>query len=414
MTTPTPHDHPAPIQPGEFARDPFACLAKHRAAGWWAPIAGMDLVEVLDYEAVRELLGRDGELVAHDGAYFDGVRARNPEIVPALIERSRERNARTLINMDGDEHRRLRSLVARAFTPRSVAALAPAIEAQAEALCASLQPGDDFMAGFARQLPARSLCALTGIPDADRQRFIAWIDLLEAQASPEALLRMSRSESEQLLAAQLEFDAYCLGLIRGRRSHPQDDLVSRLVREAEGEFDDGILAGVIGDLIFAGNNPMRNGLGLMVMTLADLPEVWERTASEPEFAGRVVEELLRLESPAPGPVRRAACPVAHRGHTFAEGAVLALSIWSSNRDERLWGETADRFDAEREHSGEHLSFGHGAHYCLGASLAREELRAALVVLTHRLTRLRLVAPPEMHLPGGIYGPRRLLVEFERR
>src|SRR6185437_9946287 len=138
---------------------------------------------------------------------------------------------------------------------------------------------------------------LTGIPRADQARFIAWIDLLEAQASPEALLRLTRAESEQLLAAQLEFDAYCLALIDERRTKPQDDLVSRLVHEAAGEFEDAVLAGLIGDLIFAGNNPMRNGLGMLVLTLARLPEVWERAAAEPAYAAAVVEEVLRLQSP---------------------------------------------------------------------------------------------------------------------
>jgi cytochrome P450 len=99
---------------------------------------------------------------------------------------------------------------------------------------------------------------------------------------------------------------------------------------------------------------------------------------------------------------------------FTPGEVLGLSIWSANRDERFWGPTAPEFDPDREHSGQHMTFGHGTHYCLGASLAREELRAALVALSAEVTGLRIIEPPPMHPPWGIYGPISLKLDFRRR
>ncbi len=113
-------------------------------------------------------------------------------------------------------------------------------------------------------------------------------------------------------------------------------------------------------------------------------------------------------------MRRACQDFSHKGETIAEGTIAALSIWSANRDESFWGEGAGTFDAGREQLGRHLAFGHGPHFCLGASLAREEMGASLVALTRRLTRLRVVEAPTMPPVGSIYGPLSLCIAFDVR
>ena len=407
-------NRPMPIDNAEFERDPHAVLAKHRAMGWWAPLGTTPWSEVLGHEEVRELLSRDDRMTACLGEFVEQLMLANPELAPEHREATREVSRQSLINMDGERHHHLRSLVARAFTPRSVAALRPALERRAAALAAEMKPGADFMRGFARALPAQALCELTGIPANDRDRFVAWIDVLEVQLKPQALAALDRAGSEGVVRAHHELTAYTAALVAERREHPRDDLLSRFVQEADGEFDDAVIAGLVADLIFAGNDTTRNELGLMVMRLAEHPAAWERVYADAEYAPAVIEEVLRLDSTAPGPVRKACPAFTYQDREFRDGEVLVLSIWSANRDQTFWGETASQFDPDRENAGQHLSFGHGPHYCLGASLAREELRAALVALTREITDLRVLEPPPMHRPGSIYGPISLHLDFRRR
>jgi cytochrome P450 len=405
---------PQPIDNAEFERDPHAVLAKHREMGWWAPIGTTPWSEVLAYDRVRELLASDDHMAACLDEFLQQLMLANPRLTPEHVEISRALGRQSLINLDGERHHRLRSLVSRAFTPRSVAALRPLLEARAASLAAELETGADFMRGFARALPAFALCELTGIPAEDRDRFVAWIDVLEVQLKPQALLALDRAGSERVVRAYRELTAYTVALVAARRQHPREDLLSRLVREAEGEFDDATIAGLVADLIFAGNDTTRNELGLMVLRLAEHPDAWERVYAEPQYASAVIEEVLRLDSTAPGPVRKACPAFTYQGRDFPEGEVSVLSIWSANRDESFWGDDAHRFDPDRDNAGQHMSFGHGPHYCLGASLAREELRAALIALTGAVTALRVVEPPPMHPPGSIYGPISLKLDFRRR
>jgi cytochrome P450 len=270
------------------------------------------------------------------------------------------------------------------------------------------------MRTFARDLPARALCLLTGIPLEDHDRFVAWIDILEVQLAGPRLVSIGREESERVLRAQREMTAYCRDVVQQRRLAPRDDLVSALAAEIGDEFDETAIVTLISDLIFAGNDTTRNALGLMVMTLAEHPDSWEAVARDPSLAASVVEEVLRLQSPAPGPVRCVRGRLSYRDTTFEAGEVVLLSIWSANRDESFWGEDAGAFDPEREHAGEHVTFGHGPHFCLGAGLAREEMRAALVALTASIKDVRVLEVPEMHPPGSIYGPVELFIDFARR
>jgi cytochrome P450 len=398
----------------EVQRDPHATFARHRAEHWWAPIAGSDAVEVLAYEPVRDLMANDRQLLEYLGGHLEDMARANPDLSPALLEAMRETAAQSLINMDGPAHHRLRNLVARAFTPRSVAALAPFLEATAERLAASLTSGCDFMQTFAREMPARALCELTGIPAEDHETFAGWIEVLQVQLSPADLLKLSREDSERVFETHVSLRDYCRGLVRERRANPRDDLVSRVAHDGDADFGDEVIAALVSDLIFAGNDTTKKALGSMVMLLAEQQETWERVAVEPSYAAPAVEEVLRLQGPAPGPVRRACERVEHRGDAFEAGQIAALSIWSANRDPDFWGDDPHAFDPERANLDQHLAFGHGPHFCLGASLAREELRAALVALTSQLTDVHVLEPPAMTPVGSIYGPLELRLGFRRR
>jgi hypothetical protein len=405
---------PHPISWSRFQQEPNATLAEAREQHWWAPVDRSGTFEVLAYDAVRTLLARDDVLRSFNGGFFASVLRSNPAISPALIELVETTSASALLNLEGDDHRRLRGVVSRAFTPRQVEKLRPYLEATAAELARDLKPGDDFIAGFAREFPARALCQLTGIPAEDRQRFIEWMDILMLELSPTELQSLSREGSEELLAAHLALAAYCRALVQQRRSEPQDDLVSAMATDPEYLASPEVIAGLVGDLIFAGNDTMRKVLGLMIYAGAQHPEEWERVGGDSAAAGPFVEEVLRLFSPAPGPMRQACTAFEHRGETFEEGTLGGLSIWSANRDPEFWGAEPDAFDPAREQAGQHLSFGHGPHFCLGASLAREELRAALVALSTQITDVSLVGEPRMTPVGGVWGPVEIRIDFQRR
>jgi cytochrome P450 len=404
---------PTPIDPAEWVADPHACFTKHRAEHWWAPFKYSGFPEILEYRAVRELLSAGDRLHAYDGGFIEDVMRRNPALSEEHIRFMREATAKSLINIDGTEHDRLRALVARAFTPSSVSALTPFIETLACDLAAQMAPGDDFLAGFARELPSLVVCRLLGIPPEDHVRFIAWIDVLEVETTPMALAKLDEGQAAEVRRTQTALHSFIRELLASRRAEPRDDLISRLVHDAEDVVDDEALVQLISDVNFAGLATTRNGLGNMMLAMTSHQDVWEAVASEPARAQAVVEEVLRLHGPTPGPVRRSCANFEYRGRAFTEGETMALSIWSANRDERFWGADADEFDPGRAHAGEHLTFGHGPHFCLGAALARELLRAALVALAERMVNLEVIEATMLPV-GGVYGPKSLRIGFEVR
>ena len=410
----TSRHEPSSIDYQEWLKDPHGVMARHRADHWYAPFAGSPITEVLEYHAVRDLLGNDEQMRSFLGGLIEGQMRQNPVFDEEYIAEVSANSRNALINMEGDEHRNLRALVSRAFTPRSVSTLRPYLKELAERLAADLQPGDDFMAKFARLYPAHALCKLTGIPDEDHEQFAGWIETLSVQLSGPRLVALGAEEAVHVRQTGRRLKAYARDLIALRRADPQDDLISRLVHDAEGNVPDGVVIQLITDLIFAGNDTTRNSLGRMVMELAKCPHAWEAVARDPLLAANTVEEVLRLYSPTIGPIRQAACEFAYRDKTYSEGHVSGLSTWSANRDEAFWGPSASEFDPARPNANQHLTFGYGAHFCLGASLAREEMRAALLALTRQVTKLAVIGEPPMHPADGIYGPVELRIGFVRR
>ena len=405
---------PTAIDYQEWLGDPHGVMARHRAEHWWAPFEGSDISEVLEYHAVKELLGDDAHMQSFLGGLIERQMRANPVFDEAYIEEVSANSRNALINMEGDEHRSLRALVSRAFTPRSVATLRPYLEELANKLAAKLEPGDDFMEKFARLYPAHALCKLTGIPDEDHERFAGWIETLSVQLSGPRLAGLGAEEAAHVRDTGRQLKAYAADLIAQRRANPQDDLISRLVHDADGHQADGVVIQLITDLIFAGNDTTRNALGRMVMELAKCPHAWEAVARDPSLAANTVEEVLRMFGPTIGPIRQACAAFEYRDKTYEAGNISGLSTWSANRDEAFWGPNANAFDHTRENAGQHLTFGYGAHFCLGASLAREEMRAALIALANQLTALAVIGDPPMHPVDGIHGPIELRMGFRRR
>lgn len=290
---------------------------------------------------------------------------------------------RSMLFRDPPAHTRLRELVNRSFTPRTIERLAPRIETLADELLDRLDRdgGGDFMAEFAMPLPVTVIAELLGVPEADRAHFRRWsADLIGASDAT----NQSEAGYDAALAAEAHIAQYFRDLMAERRLLPTEDLTSLLLQvHDEGDrLDEGELLGMLTLLLVAGHETTVNLLGNGLAALIDNPVEWERLAADPSLAEGAVEEMLRYDAPVQRATfrwSRAATEVA--GVAIGEGASVAVVIGSANRDGNQFPDP-DRFDIGRTPN-RHLAFGRGIHFCLGAPLARLEGRLALEGLTRR-------------------------------
>jgi len=294
---------------------------------------------------------------------------------------------RFLLLTDPPDHERLRRLVVRAFTPRTVDALVPRIEAIADELLDGLAPdhGGDLLASYAYRLPVIVICELLGVPAADHERFAAWVPPLVTGFDAAAAL--SRGVLRRADEAALELDGYLRSLIEARRADPTDDLISRLVAAADGDdrlSQDEVVA-FVALLLVAGHETTANMIGNGLVALWSHPEQLARWRDDE--AGRVpaVEELLRFDSTIQMTQRITLAPVSLPGGTIPAGRLTLLLVAAANRDPERFTDP-DRLDLGRD-EGPSLSFGFGIHHCLGASLARAEVAIGLGRLIDRLPGL---------------------------
>ena len=290
-----------------------------------------------------------------------------------------------LLTVDGDDHRRLRRLVSKAFTPRMVEGLRPRIQAIADELIDAVEPHGEMnlVDDFAFPLPIVVICELLGIPSEDRDRFRAWSNLFVSPA-------LSEEDQRAFVVAIEEFLAYLHELFEQRRAEPGDDLVSGLVQaeEAGDMLSENELFSMVVLLIVAGHETTVSLIGNSVLALLEHPDELEKLRAEPDRFPEAVEELLRFDSPVERSITRwAATDVQVGSQTIRRGELVIAVIGSANRDHERFPE-ADRLDLARGDS-KHLGFGRGPHFCLGAPLARLEAEIALRVLFARLPSLRL-------------------------
>ncbi|SFI25387.1 Cytochrome P450 [Streptosporangium canum] len=296
----------------------------------------------------------------------------------------------TIIPDGGEEHQHWRRLVGRWFTAKRMAALRPSMTAIAEQLIDDMvkrgQPGD-LKAGLGFPLPVYVICDMLGVPAADRDRFSYWSD---------TLLNLTRYTQAEIEAAQGEFFQYMSDHLAAKRAEPGEDLLSELI--AVGGPEDGGLADiqilVTGmALLVAGHETTANMIGKMVsMLLADRSR-WERLLADPSLIRTAVEETLRLDANSGfGLPRYLREETEVSGTVLPRGTTVVCSMAAANRDESAF-EAAAEMDLSRSPN-PHLSFGTGAHSCLGQALARTELQVVLEVLLRRLPALELAVPVE--------------------
>ncbi|KOX13822.1 cytochrome P450 [Saccharothrix sp. NRRL B-16348] len=285
-----------------------------------------------------------------------------------------------LLAFDPPEHTRLRRVLAPEFTARRMRRLEPRIHDIVRDHLDAIErkgPPADLVADFALPVPALVICELLGVPFADREAF---------QDRYSRFFDVTLSFEERL-AIQYESKAYLAELVARARVEPGDDLLGMLVRDETADLDDRELVGIADLLLLAGHETTANMLGLGVLALLSHPDQLRLLRDEPERADAVVEELLRwLTVVHTGVPRVTTTEVELGGQTLGPGELVVCSLPAANRDPGLVPDP-DRFDVTRD-AGSHVAFGHGVHHCLGAPLARMEMRIAFPALARRFPALR--------------------------
>jgi cytochrome P450 len=347
-----------------------------------------------------------------------------PESVPDSLRDADGAPVLSFIVRNPPDHTRIRGLVAKAFTPRMVARLAPRIERVVDELLdaalaaerdlAAAADGDasggiDLIATLAYPLPVTIISELLGVPATDSDRFRQWSSDLARSLDPAFLL--PPDVRERHLTARAEFAEYFRGMAALRRRDPADDLLSALVAvEERGDAltEQELLATCI-LLLIAGHETTVNLLGNGTLALLRNPEALARFRADPSVAANAVEELLRYDSPVQLTGRVALTDADLGGQPVAKGEIALALIGAANRDPAAHADP-DRLDLDREAT-RHLAFGQGIHFCLGAPLARLEGRIALGRLLERAPRLRLAGEPVWRDNVVLRGLSRLPVRF---
>jgi cytochrome P450 len=333
------------------------------------------------YDDVELLLRDDDCFVRDERNALPPEQVYRPDALHVLLDSH-------MLNKDGAEHRRLRTLVGKAFTPARTRALRPHIQSIADQLIDGVQErGEmDLIADYAFQVPTIVISELLGVPVEDRQRFKAWSDAFVGPALDAA----SQARAGQLLQ---EFVEYLRALFAARRQAPQDDLISALVhaQEADDLLSEEELFSTVVLLIVAGHETTVNLIGNAVLGLLRQPEARRLLVEDSSLMEAAVEEFLRYDSPVERAlVRWAARDIVLGGRQIKRGDMVVGILGAANRDPAHFAEP-ERLDLHRRPQ-RHLAFGHGAHYCLGAALARLEGEIALNTLLRRLPNLRLAVP----------------------
>ncbi len=323
----------------------------------------------------------------------------------------REEIVKNIINLGGDDHRRLRNLVNPALAPRAVDRYRPAMRRFLEQLLAEV-PSDgrcEFIADFAKPYPSLVIAEVMGAPLEDAPRLHHWSNVIQRQFDPTSLM----AEREQIEQAVAEFYEYEDRFIAARRSAPGDDLISVLIKaeEAGDRLSDDELRNLVLNILVGGVDTSQSQLAHVVRLLAEHPDQWAALRGDPRaLASAAVEEALRHEPITPFTARILIDEVEYRDVTFPAGTIVLVSAWHAHRAGR---EDADAFDITADRGRDRLlTFGAGIHYCVGANLARAEMQEAIVFLAERVSALALDGEPEFGTPSGIYGLEALPVKLD--
>ncbi|HZC94090.1 MAG TPA: cytochrome P450 [Mycobacterium sp.] len=323
--------------------------------------------------------------------------------------------------MDDPRHSQIRRLVSSGLTPRMIGLVEEDLRARTRRLLDAVVPGEpfDFLVDIAAELPMQMICILLGVPESERH----WLfEAIEPQFDFGGSRRAAVSQLAQLSAEEAGSRMYTYGqeLIASKRAQPTDDMLS-IVANAKPDDLGGEAAPVMSDLelylffsllFSAGAETTRNAVGGGLLALADHPEQLRSLRADLDSLPTAVEEMVRWTSPSPSKRRTATRAVTLGGQSIAAGQKVQIWEGSANRDATVF-DRADEFDITRKPN-PHLGFGQGVHYCLGANLARLELRVLFEELLSRFGVVRVVRDVEWTRSNRHTGIRHMVVELSGR
>ncbi|WP_209596094.1 cytochrome P450 [Ruegeria sp. HKCCSP351] len=386
----------SPTDPG-FVQNPYPFYDQARAAGDLFYWRDYDMVAATSCQAVRTLL-RDRRF----------GREAPPECAtqgPAHLAPWLAIEAHSLLEAEPPRHTRLRALVMRAFTSREISALQPSIESLCHSLIQTFPNTHfDLLSAYCTQVPVITICRLLGVPEDMATNLLRWShDMV-------AMYQANRTQATEDKAAKSsqEFTEFLLGYINQRRNDPRDDLITRLISaEEEGEklsIDELVATCIL--LLNAGHEATVHSLANGVKTLLQTHTSPDVLA--PDQIDATIEEILRYDPPLHMFTRYAYEDVDIFGHSFRRGDQVALLLGAANRDPAVWDEP-ERFNPTRSIE-VNTSFGGGIHFCVGAPLARLEMRIALPFLYSSCPNLRLAVTPTYSDSYHFHGLERLMVQ----
>lgn len=399
-----------PLQPG-YLDDPFSHFAELRAADP-VHLTVVDQWLLFRHDDVSRLL-RDPTLSVDDDTLLVVNEARQAAFVEAAGDGDLLKST-SILNVDPPDHTRLRRLVSKAFTPSTIEDLRPRVQ---ELVDAALDPMEarghgDVVSELAFPLPFDVISEMLGMPAADKEQIAEWSGAIVKTIDP----IITAEEIALAVASQRAMDAHIDGVIAWKRDHPADDLLTALI-EAE-EDGDRLSTRELRDqvtlLFVAGHETTVNLIGTGIYELLRHPDQLAMLRDDPSLDANAVDELLRYVSPVQMSRRITTRDVEFGGKVIPQGMFVLAGLASANHDPEHWGPTADDLDVTRAGANHHLSFGSGAHYCLGASLARLEAQVAIGTFVRRFPDVRLAGDPTWngrinlrgleHLPVALDAP----------
>jgi cytochrome P450 len=304
-----------------------------------------------------------------------------------------------ILNLTGEQHRRLRALVGPAFTPRRADRWRPVMRGFLEHLWSGVAAngGCDFVAAVAKPYPSLTIATVLGAPQQDAWRLQEWSSWVQRQFDIRAL----GSNRDDIGRAVIEVQDYATTLLEDRRAAPADDLISDLLaaRDQGDRLSAAECVQLVVNLLAGGIDTTSAQLAHAIRLFAGHPAQWALLAGDPGLAPRAVDEVLRFEPVTPFTARICLEQVEYRGVIFPAGTIVAVCAERANRE----GDPGEEFDITANRDTRLLTFGAGTHYCLGANLARAELEEALAFLAPRTPDLALDGPPQLGGVEGIYG-----------
>ena len=390
-----------PLEEG-YLDDPWPHLAEireqdpvhHLLTGQWG---------LFRYDDTFTLLRDPSLSVDDDNIDMDGL-----ERAALFEDFDPEEQNRSILNIDPPDHTRLRRLVSKAFTPRTIEALRPMVQRMVDEMLDQMEADGeaDVVDRLAFPLPFDVISEMLGMPDADKDLIRDWSGAIVKTIDP----IITEEEVAAAMEADQKMGDHLAKVIEWKTANPGDDLLTLLI-EAEDDGDTMTareLRDQVSLLFIAGHETTVNLIGTGIRELLRHPDQLE-IIREHGMPATGIDELLRWVSPVQMTRRVATADIEFRGTTIPEGALVLASIASSNRDPEFWGPTADTLDLTRENAGQHVSFGSGIHYCLGASLAKLEAEVAIESFVQRFGQVEIVGEPKWNGRINLRGLDELIV-----